>query len=149
MNSPTRVKNTKYSPTRIVSSISRRLVEVVKGPSAHFETRVYIESRAHQLGVLFGGVSPESFRGKMVLEVGCGHGHLGAELEKLGAQVTSTDARPGNIQQLRKKFPTGKPLSAMRVHQRWKTWEPMMSSLRSVSCTICPAHPNSWLHVRG
>ena len=99
------MRNQKYNPTRIRRSVSRRFKELVKAPSWHFENEVYIESRRTQLAVLFSGIIPQSFEGKSVLEIGCGHGHLGAELEKLGATVVSVDGREGNIHQLRKKFP--------------------------------------------
>jgi len=99
------MRNQKYSPNRIRRSIGRRFKELVKGPSWNFENETYMKSRRSQLAVLFAGVSPQSFEGKSVLEVGCGHGHLGAELEKLGATVVSLDGREGNIRQLRKKFP--------------------------------------------
>jgi len=99
------MRNQKYNPVRFQRSIRRRLKELVKGSSWHFENEVYIESRRSQLAVLLAGVDPNSFEGKRVLELGCGHGHLGAELEKLGATVISLDGREENIRQLRRKFP--------------------------------------------
>ena len=101
-------ENEKYNLRRLRNSIRRRLKEIVEGSSAHFENYTYISSRERQLSLLFAGVSADSFAGKSVLELGCGHGHLGAELEKLGAVVTSVDGRPGNIRQVQKKFP-GRP----------------------------------------
>lgn len=83
----------------------RRFKELVKGPGSQFENSVHLESRRSQLSVLFARVSPASFQGKSVLEIGCGHGHLGAELEKLGARVISVDGRRESIQQVQKKFP--------------------------------------------
>lgn len=97
--------NTKYSLRRMRNAISRRFLETVGGSSSHFENQVYIASRKSQLDVLFASVSPVSLQGKTVLEVGCGHGHLGAELEKLGARVISTDARAENVRQTIRKFP--------------------------------------------
>lgn len=99
------MRNERYSPKRIRRSVVRRFKELVGGSISHFENEVYIESRRSQLAALFARVSPRSFEGKSVLEVGCGHGHLGAELEKLGAIVVSLDGRRGNIRQLHKKFP--------------------------------------------
>jgi SAM-dependent methyltransferase len=93
---------------RLPKSGLRRFKELVKGPGGNFENFVHVESRRSQLSVLFAGVSPESFQGKSILEVGCGHGHLGAELERRGAKVISLDGRRENIRQLQKKFP-GRP----------------------------------------
>ena len=69
-----------------------------------FERSMHIASRRGRTAALFEAIDPRSFSGKTVLEVGCGHGHLGEELVKLGARVTSIDGRPENIQALRRKF---------------------------------------------
>ena len=99
------LSNKKYNLRRIRKAIARRFLERIKGPGAAFENAVQVASRRSQLSVLFANVTPGSFQGKTVLEVGCGHGHLGAELEKLGARVISTDARPENVRQAKRKFP--------------------------------------------
>ena len=79
MGASRRRSNSKYSLRRIRISIARRFWEAIKGSRGHFENQVYMESRRSQLAILFAGVSPESFKGKSVLEAGSGHGHLGAE----------------------------------------------------------------------
>ena len=86
-------------------SFVRRLKERFKGHGWDFESEAHVASREDRLAVLFSAVKPEAFAGKTVLEVGGGHGHLGAELERLGATVTSLDGRAENIRQLKKKFP--------------------------------------------
>ena len=86
-------------------SAARRLKERFKGSGWNFESEPHVESRVDRLTVLFNGMEAESFAGRSVLEVGCGHGHLGAALEDLGAKVTSIDGREDNIRQVRKKFP--------------------------------------------
>ena len=44
-------------------------------------------------------------RGKRVLDVGCGVGHLGARLVEMGANVVCVDGREGNIASLRTRYP--------------------------------------------
>jgi len=51
-----------------------------------------------------------SFKGKKVLEVGCGYGYAGQLLEAMGAIVTSSDARPEHLAVLNKRFPKRKTL---------------------------------------
>lgn len=44
-------------------------------------------------------------RGKRVLDVGCGVGHLGARLAEMGASVVCLDGRESNIASLRIRYP--------------------------------------------
>lgn len=52
----------------------------------------------------------EYFISKTLLEVGCGHGHVGNEFSKLGAVVTSSDVRKEHIDVVRKTYPYLKTL---------------------------------------
>lgn len=45
----------------------------------------------------------EWFRGKTVLDVGCGHGNNGKRLWELGAKVTFTDGRPEYVTRLQRE----------------------------------------------
>lgn len=45
------------------------------------------------------------FRGKTLLEVGAGYGHLGNMFHGLGAIVTCTDGREENVKGIRERFP--------------------------------------------
>lgn len=98
-------KRLRHRARIIRHSAVRRLKERLKGSGWNFENEPHVNSRSDRLTVLFNGIEDDSFAGKSVLEVGCGHGHLGAELERLGATVTSIDGRKDNIHQLQKKFP--------------------------------------------
>lgn len=71
-----------------------------------FETEAYAESRRTRLTNLFEHVPPASLQGQHVLEMGCGTGELGEEFVKLGCLVTSVDARPEHIEELRVRFPS-------------------------------------------
>ena len=48
------------------------------------------------------------FKGKTVLEAGCGYGYAGQLLEAMGAIVTSSDARPEHLAVVNKRFPKRK-----------------------------------------
>lgn len=65
----------------------------------------YVGWRAARLAALSKYLGPEFFAGKEVLEVGCGHGDLGAMLRALGAEVTCSDARAEHVQVLRERYP--------------------------------------------
>lgn len=88
-----------------IGAALRRAEHFRRGRSWMFEEEGYTASRGNRLAALFAAVDPKSLRGKTVLEVGCGHGHLGAELEKHGAAVISLDGRPEHIAELKKKYP--------------------------------------------
>ena len=48
----------------------------------------------------------DSFRGKTLLEVGAGYGHIGAEFASTyGADVLCTDARPEYVEMIKKLHP--------------------------------------------
>lgn len=48
---------------------------------------------------------PGWFKGKTVLEVGCGYGYAGELLEGMGAIVTSLDARAEHIDVVKRRYP--------------------------------------------
>ncbi len=50
-------------------------------------------------------ISPDYFISKNLLELGCGHGHIGDIFYKLGAIVTSSDARKEHIENTKINFP--------------------------------------------
>lgn len=47
----------------------------------------------------------EFFKGKSLVEVGAGYGHLGNMFHELGARVTCTDGRIENVEGIRERFP--------------------------------------------
>lgn len=47
----------------------------------------------------------EFFRGKSLLEVGCGYGDIGAVFTRLGARVTCSDAREEHLAVVRERWP--------------------------------------------
>lgn len=50
-------------------------------------------------------ISPEYFKSKTLLEVGCGYADIGNEFHKLGAKVTSSDGRKEYLDIVKKKYP--------------------------------------------
>ena len=50
------------------------------------------------------------FINKKILDLGCGHGEIGATLHRLGADVTAVDAREEHLKLISKKYPTIKTL---------------------------------------
>ena len=58
------------------------------------------------------------FKGKSVLELGCGYGDIGYVLMTLGAQVTFAEGRAENCDYLRRRFP-GNPVYFMNCENEW------------------------------
>lgn len=58
--------------------------------------------RLHKLVTILG---KEWFKGKRILELGAGHGHIGNALQSLGAEVTCTEGREDHIQHIRSLYP--------------------------------------------
>ena len=50
-------------------------------------------------------ITPDFFKSKTLLELGCGHAHIGNKFHELGAIVTSTDVRYEHLQIVNKKYP--------------------------------------------
>lgn len=59
--------------------------------------------RISKMASVLGGY--EWFKGKKVLELACGHGHVGSSLFDYGADVTLCDGRTEYIEHVRIKFP--------------------------------------------
>lgn len=55
-------------------------------------------------------ISPEYFKSKTILELGCGHADIGNMFYELGAVVTSSDAREEHLENVRQKYPHIKTL---------------------------------------
>lgn len=65
----------------------------------------YVEWRAKRLAAIIHHYGPSFFLGKTLLEVGCGHGDIGATLSRLGAVVTCSDARAEHLAKVKARFP--------------------------------------------
>ena len=63
--------------------------------------------RVEKLEFIFG---VDWFNKKTILELGCGHGHIGLYLETLGADVTFCDARQSNLNAVLKKNQNAKTI---------------------------------------
>ena len=68
-----------------------------------FQSAGYREAELTRLLNLFAHVDLARWKGMRVLEVGAGLGHLGDYFEHLGFEVTSTDARPENVQRMHER----------------------------------------------
>jgi len=56
-------------------------------------------------------ISPEYFKCKTLLELGCGHAHVGQKFHEWGAIVTSSDARKEHLQVVNDVYPHIKTLT--------------------------------------
>jgi len=56
-------------------------------------------------------ISPEYFKSKTLLELGCGHAHIGNKFHERGAIVTSSDARKEHLQVVNDIYPHIKTLT--------------------------------------
>ena len=65
----------------------------------------YLEWNQKRIKAIIEHYGVDFFRGKKVLDLGCGHGDIGAALFRLGAEVTSVDAREDHLKIISKKHP--------------------------------------------
>jgi len=65
----------------------------------------YLEWNQKRIKAIINHYGVDFFRGKKVLDLGCGHGDLGAAMFRLGAEVTSVDAREDHLKVVNKKYP--------------------------------------------
>jgi SAM-dependent methyltransferase len=79
-----------------------------KQPGAVVEPRFdthYVDWRSRRLAAIRSHYGDDFFRGRTVLELGCGYGDIGAALASLGASVTCCDARAEHLAVLQARFP--------------------------------------------
>lgn len=62
--------------------------------------------------------NPLWFKGKKILELGCGYGDIGAAFTALGANVTCSDARAEHLEVLKRKYPHIKTIQA-NIENEW------------------------------
>lgn len=65
----------------------------------------YREWRDKRVQCVIDHYGTDFFKGKTVLELGCGYGDIGARFAALGADVTCTDAREEHLAALRRRYP--------------------------------------------
>ena len=70
----------------------------------------YINWRISRMNGVKKYISPEYFKSKTLLEVGCGHAHIGNMFYELGAIVTSSDVRKEHLENVNRKYPHLKTL---------------------------------------
>jgi hypothetical protein len=68
--------------------------------SGHYDD--WIKSRMNGINEY---ISPEYFKSKTLLELGCGHAHIGNKFHELGADVTSSDARMEHLEIVNDTYP--------------------------------------------
>ena len=66
---------------------------------------LYLEWNHKRAKVIVDHFGHQFFYGKKVLDLGCGHGDMGAAFYRLGADVTCVDARNEHLKVASKKFP--------------------------------------------
>ena len=70
----------------------------------------YINWRISRMNGVKKYISPEYFKSKTLLEVGCGYADIGNMFHELGAIVTSSDIRKEHLENVRNKYPHIKTL---------------------------------------
>lgn len=72
--------------------------------NAHFEGH-YREWRLKRIAAIVEWYGNAWFRGRRILELGAGHGDIGAFFWALGADVTFAEGRPEHVAEIRARFP--------------------------------------------
>lgn len=70
-----------------------------------FDDGIYPEFVEKRTACVVEALGEEFFKGKTLLEVGCGYGYAGELFERMGAKVSSLDVRPEHIDVVRKRYP--------------------------------------------
>jgi SAM-dependent methyltransferase len=71
----------------------------------------YVQWRVNRVQFIENLYGKEFFRNKTILELGCGHGHIGRYLQnQLGAKVTFTDGRQGHLDTLKEVMPSAEAI---------------------------------------
>lgn len=71
----------------------------------------YVQWRVNRVNFIEKLYGKEFFRNKTILELGCGHGHIGRYLHnQLGAKVTFTDGRQGHLDVLKEVMPSAEAI---------------------------------------
>ncbi|MEZ5290586.1 MAG: class I SAM-dependent methyltransferase [Vicinamibacterales bacterium] len=68
-------------------------------------TRHYDDWRARRVAAIRGHYGDAFFKGRTLLELGCGYGDLGAAFQALGADVCCADAREEHLEVVRARHP--------------------------------------------
>ena len=63
----------------------------------------YLEWNQKKIKAIIDHYGVDFFKGKRILDLGCGHGDIGAAFFRLGAEVTSVDARDDHLKIVKKK----------------------------------------------
>jgi 2-polyprenyl-3-methyl-5-hydroxy-6-metoxy-1,4-benzoquinol methylase len=83
----------------------------------------YVEWREKRVACIVNHYGLDFFRGKHVLELGAGHGHIGAELAGLGAGVTCAEAREEHLQVIAERHPMVR-IRQVDLNREWPFDEP-------------------------
>lgn len=65
----------------------------------------YVEWRRRRIAAIVDHYGQDFFRGKTLLELGCGYGDIGAAFADLGARVTCSDARVEHLDIVTRRWP--------------------------------------------
>ena len=88
----------------VVRKLSKRVRGLDLAKSEWFEDH-YPDWRRKRVVAIAEHYGPTFFKGKSLLEVGCGFGSIGAEFAAMGAQVTCSDARAGHLEEAQRRHP--------------------------------------------
>jgi len=77
-----------------------------------FDDGIYPDFVKARVNCVVTALGEQFFKDKTMLEVGCGYGYAGELFEKLGANVTSLDARSEHIEIVEERYPHRKTVVA-------------------------------------
>ena len=100
-----------------VRELSAKMTEYLRPQNERF-TGHYEYWRAKRVTTIVEHYGESWFKGKSILELGCGYGDIGYVLMTLGAQVTFAEGRAENCDYLRRKFPNNK-VYFMNCENEW------------------------------
>lgn len=103
--------NENFAIFPLIKLVLTKTVELFYPDKVRFRDH-YIKWNNRRIKCIIDYYGKNFFRGKKILEVGCGYGDIGAEFMKLGAEVTCSDARREHLDIVERRYPNIKTVLA-------------------------------------